>query len=151
MNGTAKAFDPGNPTNPNGTAAILDFSKPSESGTATILNSDTQQDMVINLVENSAISQQVLKTLAKGPKFVITPRISRTNLQRIIEIEIAALVYAMRWHYTITNNTPLANNSTKAIGPSNISKICPFHNRRQKPPWTLPDGEKVIKVLQTDL
>ena len=145
LNGMTKILDAGIETFPNRTANELNES----TRKTTTLDADNTLDKVSNLIEDGTISQLALETLAKGPKFAIAPRISRTELQHTIQVEIAALAYAMRWHYTISENATSTNNIPTATGTINISKICPFHNRRKEPPRTHLDTERAIQGLQS--
>ena len=59
----------------------------------------TAEDRV-SILGNIPVSKTAIEALAKGPNFALTSRLSAQELQRTVQVEIAALAYNMRWHYT---------------------------------------------------
>ena len=85
----------------------------------------------VSVLDNIDVPSAVLQTLAKGPKFVIAPKISREALQQAVQVEVAALAYALRWSAVQQPLTPTTSDS--AIPPS-LNKFCPFNSQRKEPP-----------------
>ena len=102
----------------------------------------------VSVLDIIDVPSAVLQTLAKGPKFVIAPKISREILQQAVQVEVAALAYALRWSAVQQPLTPTTSDS--AIPPS-LNKFCPIHSQRKEPPRDNIEVEKKIQALQTDL
>ena len=105
-------------------------------------------DERVSVLDNIEVPTAALQALAKGPKFVITPKMSRETLQHSIQVEVAALAYALRWGAA---QPPSAQVSNDHITIPNLNQLCPFHSKRKEPPRDNIDVEKKIQMLQTDL
>ena len=106
----------------------------------------------VSILGNISVSQPALNTLSKGPKFTLSPRLSRDELQHSLQVETAALAYSIRWHYAHNQD----RNSTTTLptspdAPHNLNRICPFRNKRSEPPRQNKDIERSLQGLQTDL
>ena len=93
----------------------------------------------ITIIGNIDIPKPALTALAKGPNFTIAPRTTKASLQHQVQIETAALAYAIRWKHatsptaqaTATSaNHPRTSSANKF---DDINKTCPFHNYRKEP------------------
>ena len=100
----------------------------------------------VSILDDINVPQTAINALAKGPKFVLSSKFNREDLQHTVQVETAALAYAMRWHSTVNRTTHSNIDHT-----ADINKACPFHNRRKEPPRDHRDVEKAIQALQMDL
>ncbi len=94
--------------------------------TTTTPSMDEKPAERVSIIGDIELSQPAINALAKGPKFVLSPRLSRNDLQHTVLVETAALAYAMRWHHTMNTTTTATNsghNPTPAttISPSSSS------------------------------
>ena len=105
-----------------------------------------------SILGNISVSQPALNALSKGPKFTLSPRLSRDELQHSLQVETAALAYSVRWHYENNQDmTPTTTLPTSPDAPHNLNRICPFRNKRSEPPRQNEDIERSLQGLQTDL
>ena len=111
----------------------------------------------ITIIGNIDIPKPALTALAKGPNFTIAPRTTKASLQHQVQIETAALAYAIRWKHatsptaqaTATSaNHPRTSSANKF---DDINKTCPFHNYRKEPPRATKDIARTIFTLHSDL
>ena len=122
----------------------FDQLKPSSNNESKV-QSTQQPSERVSIIDDIDVSPTAIEILAKGPKFAITPTVSKESLQHTVQLEVAALAYAMRWNTVMKNLVP---NSTKH--PS-VAKVCPFHSYRKEPPREDPATEKTIQGLQLDM
>ena len=66
-----------------------------------------------------------------------------------MQVETAALAYAIRWHYAFSDT--LSITSINNDGKVSLSQTCPFHDRRKEPPCNNPEIEKSIMALYVEL
>ena len=100
------------------------------------------------MLDNIEVSPPAILALAKGPKFTLSPKVSREDLQHRVQIETAALAYALRWNAVIGSSAP-PSQTIDAF--QDLKKSCPFNNQRKEPPRTHTATEKTIQRLQMDL
>ena len=60
----------------------------------------------VTVLDNIEVSPPAILALAKGPKFTLSPKVSREDLQHRVQIETAALAYALRWNAVIGSSAP---------------------------------------------
>ena len=124
--------------------------KNQNNNTSTKNANDDPHDRV-TVLNDIHISASALNALSKGPKFTLSPRLSRNELQHTVQIETAALAYAIRWHHV--HNTP--NNATQPAknvsSTYSINRLCPLCNKRTEPLRLNKDAKRAIQGLQTDL
>ena len=99
----------------------------------------------VSIMDDIEVSQTALNVLAKGPNFVVTPVITQEDLQHTLQIETAALAYAMRWRSACRDSTATMANFDQ------LTKACPFPGKRKEPPRDHRPTEKEIQALQADL
>ena len=103
----------------------------------------------VTILDGIQVAPDAMSVLAKGPKFTISPsHISREKLQHTIQVETAALAYALRWHAAMSTSVKPTDSSSISTA---LSQLCPFHKNRKEPPRSNMETEKAIQGIQMDL
>ena len=109
----------------------------------------------VSIIGDIDVPEAAVEAFAKGPNFAIEKKITKEELQRISQVEIAALAYALRWKAASATETTMIKNTpgtdTTEQTPVSISRNCPFKLKRIAPPRTNMDIEKSIKAFHVDM
>ena len=107
----------------------------------------------VSIIGNIDVAEEAIETLAKGPSFAISKQITKEELQKTVQVEVAALAYALRWKAAVAESAERreAHDVAETHTPTNISRECPFKPKRIAPPRTSMDAESAIRGFLTDM
>ena len=102
----------------------------------------------ISTLGDVQVSAPAVSLLAKGPKFAITPKITKDGLQERMQTEVAVLAYGLRWQAAIPH---LCTGFGADVVFEPMKGDCPFNVKRREPPRDNIEVEKKIRNFTNDM